>query len=161
MVILCFFSFWIKKYFNQIWHAWAIIILWGFFLNNIFFIFSISLFFFFYFYFYLFWLAAMGHHAGVFLWVAKFLRTPILREHLRWLLLNISRNLELEKRTDQSLVTQNLLHGKQYCISIKKKLLKQCQKEVIHEYILAFAGWWSIFWEVVGGGGYILARGGW
>ena len=69
--------------------------------------------------------------------------------------------MELEKQTDQNLVTQNLLHGKQYCISIKKKLLKQCQKEVIYEYILAFAGWLSIFWEVVGGGGYILAGGWW
>ena len=69
--------------------------------------------------------------------------------------------MKLEKQTDQNLVTQNLLHGKQYCISIEKKLLKQCQKEVIYEYILAFAGWWSIFWEVVCGGGYILAGGGW
>ena len=43
----------------------------------------------------------------------------------------------------------------------KKKLLKQCLKEVIYEYILAFAGWWSIFWEMVGSGGYILAGGGW
>ena len=48
-------------------------------------------------------------------------------------------------------------------ISKKKKLLKQCQNEVIYEYILAFAGWWSIFWVVVGGGesgGHILADGG-
>ena len=43
----------------------------------------------------------------------------------------------------------------------EKKLLKQCQKEVTYEYILAFAGWWSVFWEVVGSGGYILAGGGW
>ena len=43
----------------------------------------------------------------------------------------------------------------------EKKLLKQCLKEVIYEYILAFAGWWSIFWEMVGSGGYILAGGGW
>ena len=41
------------------------------------------------------------------------------------------------------------------------KLLKQCLKEVIYEYILAIAGWWSIFWEMVGSGGYILADGGW
>ena len=92
---------------------------------------------------------------GVFLWIAKFLTTPILTEHLRWLLLNVSRILELKKRTDQNFVIQNLLHGKQYC------MLKQCQEQVIYEYILAFAGWWSIFGEVLGGGGYILAGGGW
>ena len=37
-------------------------------------------------------------------------------------------------------------------------------KEVIYEYILAFAGRYSgfsIFWEMVGSGGYILAGGGW
>ena len=43
----------------------------------------------------------------------------------------------------------------------EKKLLKQCLKEVIYEYILAFAGWWSIFLETVGSGGYITAGGGW
>ena len=69
--------------------------------------------------------------------------------------------MEFEKRTDQNFITQNLRHGKEYCISKKKKLLKQCLKEVIYEYILAFAGWWSIFWEMVGSGGYILAGGGW
>ena len=37
----------------------------------------------------------------------------------------------------------------------------QCLKEVIYQYILAFAGWWSIFWEMVGSCGYILAGGGW
>ena len=102
-----------------------------------------------------------GSGTGVFLWIAKFLRTPILTKHLRWLLLNVSRNLELEKQTDQNFVTQNLLHRRQYCISKKKKLLKQCQKEVTYEHILAFAGRWSIFWEVVGGGGHILAGGKW
>ena len=71
------------------------------------------------------------------------------------------RNLEFEKRTDQNFITQNLHHGKEYYISKKKTLLKQCQKEVIYEYILAFVGWWSIFWEVIGSGGYILAGGGW
>ena len=30
-----------------------------------------------------------------------------------------------------------------------------------YEYILAFAGWRSIFYEMVGSGGYILAGGGW
>ena len=43
----------------------------------------------------------------------------------------------------------------------KKKLSEQCLKEVIYEYFLTFAGWWSIFWEMVGSGGYILAGGGW
>ena len=70
-----------------------------------------------------------------------------------------SRNLEFEKRTDQNFITQNLRHGKEYYISKKKALLKQCQK-VIYEYILAFVGWWSNFWEVIGSGGYILAGGG-
>ena len=57
----------------------------------------------------------------------------------------------------------NLRHGKEYCILKKKKLLKQCQKEVIYEYIFAFAGclsgflgwWWvvvNIFWLMVDGG---------
>ena len=69
--------------------------------------------------------------------------------------------MEFEKRTDQNFVAQNLRHGEEYCISKKKKLSKQCQKEVVYEYILAFAGWWSIFWEVVGSSGYILASGGW
>ena len=75
--------------------------------------------------------------------------------------LNVSRNLELEKQTDQSFVTQNILHGKQYCISKKKELLKQCQKKVTYEYTLVFARWWSILWEVIGSGGCILAGGGW
>ena len=95
-----------------------------------------------------------------------------------------SRNFEIENQTDQNLITQNLRHGKEYCILKRKKLLKQCQKEVIYIYILAFAGWWSNFWVVVGGvdifylvvcgggwlwmgrvvldgGGYILAGDGW
>ena len=60
-------------------------------------------------------------------------------------------------KNNQNFITQNLRHGKEYCILKKKTLLKQCQKEVIYEYILAFSGWWFIFLEVVGGGGYILA----
>ena len=32
---------------------------------------------------------------------------------------------------------------------------------VLYEYILAFVEWWSIFWEMVGSGGCILAGGGW
>ena len=67
-----------------------------------------------------------------------------------------SRILEFEKQTDQNFITQNLRHGKEYHISKKKTLLKQCQKEVTYEYILAFVGCWSIFWEVIGSGGYIL-----
>ena len=62
---------------------------------------------------------------------------------------------------DQNFITQNLHRIKEYQVSKKKKLLKQCQKEVIYEYILGFARWWSIFWVVVGGGGYVLASGGW
>ena len=68
-----------------------------------------------------------------------------------------SRNVEFRKT---NFITQNFHHGKEYYISKKKTLLKQCQKEVIYEYILAFVGWWSIFWEVIGSGGYILAGGG-
>ena len=69
--------------------------------------------------------------------------------------------MEFEKPTDQNFITQNLHHEKEYCISKKKKLLKQCLKEVIYQYILAFVGWCSIFWEMVGSGGYTLAGGGW
>ena len=61
----------------------------------------------------------------------------------------------------KNFITQNLRHRKEYCISKKKKLLKQCQKEVIYEHILAFAGLWSILWDVVGSGGHILAGGLW
>ena len=80
---------------------------------------------------------------------AKFLGAPILTEHLWWLLLYVVWNLK------RGLITQNLHYGKKY----KKKLLKQSQKEVIYQYILAFAGMWSIFWKVVGSGGYILTGG--
>ena len=69
--------------------------------------------------------------------------------------------VNIEKRTNQNFITQNLHHGKEYCVSKKKKLLMQYLKEVIYQYILAFAGWWSIFWEMVGSRGYILAGGGW
>ena len=93
--------------------------------------------------------------------------------------------MNFKKRTYQNFITQNLRHGKVYYISKKKKLLKQSQKEVIYEYILGFAGWWSIlwvvgnifwlmvdgggwrwiyfgwWWMVVCGGGYILAGDGW
>ena len=74
---------------------------------------------------------------------------------------NCSRNLEFEKRADQNFITQNLPHEKEYYISKKKKLLKQCLKEVTYEFILAFAEWWSVFWEVVGSGRYVMAGGGW
>ena len=43
----------------------------------------------------------------------------------------------------------------------KKKMLKQCLKEVIYKYILAFVGRWFIFWEVLVRAGYVLAGGGW
>ena len=43
----------------------------------------------------------------------------------------------------------------------EKEAVKAISKEVIYQYILTFAGWWSIFWEMVGSGGYILAGGGW
>ena len=67
--------------------------------------------------------------------------------------------MEFENWTDQNFITQNLRHGKKHCIWKKKKLLKQCLKEVIYEYILAFVGWQSIFGEMVGSGGYVLAGG--
>ena len=72
-----------------------------------------------------------------------------------------SRNLEFQKRTEQNFITQNLCHRKEYRILKKKKLLQQCPKEVIYEYILAFVGWWSTFWEMVDSSGYILAGDGW
>ena len=68
--------------------------------------------------------------------------------------------MKFEKRTDQNFITQNFRHEKEHCISKKKELLKQCLKEVIYEYILAFAGWRSIFWEMVGSGEYIMAGSG-
>ena len=43
----------------------------------------------------------------------------------------------------------------------EKEAVKAISKEAIYQYILAFTGWWSIFWETVGSGGYILAGGGW
>ena len=43
----------------------------------------------------------------------------------------------------------------------EKETVKTISKGAIHKYILAFAGWQSIFWVVVGGGGCILAGGGW
>ena len=84
-----------------------------------------------------------------------FYRTPLVAAS------ECSTNLEFGKQTDQKFVTQNLHHGKEYWISKKKKLLKYCQKELIYEYTSTFVGWWSIFWEVAGSGGYILAGCGW
>ena len=43
----------------------------------------------------------------------------------------------------------------------EKETVTAMPKGNIYEYILAFAGWWSIFWEVVGSGGCILTGGGW
>ena len=68
--------------------------------------------------------------------------------------------MQFGKRTDQNFITQNRRYQKEYCISKKKKLFKQYLKEVIYEYILVYAGWWSIFGEMVDCGGYILAGGG-
>ena len=70
-----------------------------------------------------------------------------------------SRNFECEKQTDQNFITQDLCHVKDYrFFEEKRNCEKQCQKEVIYRYTLAFAGWWSIcwvvmdiFWLVVGG----------
>ena len=90
---------------------------------------------------------------------AKLLRTPILIEHLRCLLLNVVEIWNLKNKLIKTL-SQNLYHKKEDYISKKKTLLKQPEKEVIYEYILAFVGWWSIFWEVIGSGGYVLAGGG-
>ena len=72
-----------------------------------------------------------------------------------------SRNLEFEKRTDQIFITQNFRHGKQYCISKKKKLLKQCQKELYMNIFWLLRGSGPFFWEMVGSDGYVLASGGW
>ena len=69
--------------------------------------------------------------------------------------------MQFEKGTDQNFITKNLRHGKEHCVRKQKKLLKQCLKEVIYEYILAFAGWWSSFWKMIGSGGYILGGGSW
>ena len=72
-----------------------------------------------------------------------------------------SRNFEFEKGTDQNFITQNLCHVKDYCIFEEKRNCEnQYRKEVIYGYTLAFAGWWSILWVVVGSGGYILSGGG-
>ena len=71
-----------------------------------------------------------------------------------------SRNFEFDKQTDQKLYHTKSPSWKGI-FNFEEKELKQCQKEVIYEYILAIAGWWSIFWVVVGGSGYILADGGW
>ena len=71
-----------------------------------------------------------------------------------------SRNLGFEKQTDQNL--SHKISVTERNIAFQRKInFKQSQKEVIYEYILAFEGWWSIFWKVVGSGGYILAGNGW
>ena len=91
---------------------------------------------------------------------AKFLRTPILTEHLRWLLLNAVEVCDLKSKLIKTL--SHKISVTERNIAFRRKInFKQSQKEVIYEYILAFEGWWSIFWKVVGSGGYILAGGGW
>ena len=42
----------------------------------------------------------------------------------------------------------------------EKENVKTMSKGAIFEFILAFAGWQSICWVVVGGGGCIVAGGG-
>ena len=91
---------------------------------------------------------------------AKFLRTPILTEHLRWLLLNAVEVGDLKSKLIKTL--SHKISVTERNIAFQRKVnFKQSQKEVIYEYILAFEGWWSIFWKVVGSGGYILAGNGW
>ena len=74
-----------------------------------------------------------------------------------------SSNFEFKKRTDQNFITQNLRDLKEYRISKKKKLLKQCQKRRLYLNIFwlllgggPFFGWW-----MVRGGGCNLVCGGW
>ena len=102
-----------------------------------------------------------GFGTGVFLLIAKFLRAPILTEHLRWLLLIVSRNLKLEERTDQNFVTQNLLHGRNIAFQRKRNCLSNAKRRLhMNIFWLWRAGWLSIFWEVLGSDGCILACGG-
>ena len=80
----------------------------------------------------------------------------ILTEYLRWLLLNVVEIWNLKNELIKTLSHKISITERN--ITFRRK--RQCQKEVMYEYILAFVGWWSIFWEVIGSGGYILAGGG-
>ena len=69
---------------------------------------------------------------------------------------------ELIKTLSQKISITEILHFEE------KDAVKTMSKGAMYKYILAFAGWQSIFlvvvdafWLVVGGGGYILAGGGW
>ena len=57
--------------------------------------------------------------------------------------------LNLKIELFNTFITQNSHHVLYF---EKKNMLKQCQKEVIYEYILIFPVCWSIFWVVVGSG---------
>ena len=72
-----------------------------------------------------------------------------------------SRNLKFEKRTDQNFFHTKSPSRKGILHFEEKKTVKAMSKGGYYEYILAFAGWRSIFWEMVGSGGYILAGGVW
>ena len=60
----------------------------------------------------------------------KFCNLKFLKYKLQKILniLKCSKNFEFENRTDQNCITQNVRHVREYRISTKKKLLKQCQK---------------------------------
>ena len=69
---------------------------------------------------------------------------------------------ELIKTLSQKISITEILHFEE------KEAVKTMSKGAMYKYILAFAGWQSIFlvvvdafWLVVGGGGHILAGGGW
>ena len=61
---------------------------------------------------------------------------------------------ELIKTLSHKISITEMLHSKE------KETVKTMSKGAIFEFILAFAGWQSIFWVVVGGGGCIVAGGG-
>ena len=71
-----------------------------------------------------------------------------------------SRNLEFEKQTDQNFITENLHHGDLH-FEEKDTVKAMSKGGYIWIYFGFFVGWWSMFWEVIGSGGYILAGGGW
>ena len=62
---------------------------------------------------------------------------------------------ELIKTLSQKISITEILHFEE------KEAVKTMSKGAMYKYILAFAGWQSIFLVVVGGGGCILAGGGW
>ena len=58
---------------------------------------------------------------------------------------------ELIKTLSHKISITEILHFEE------KETVKTMSKGAIYEYILAFAGWQSIFWVVAGGGGCIVA----